>query len=78
MTDSSAIADAFNDHFATIGSKLADKIGPSLDANLSFRDYLPATDSVFSFDPVCHNKVLKLMLKLSDKRARELDGISGK
>ena len=28
VTDSSVIADAFNDHFTTIGSKLADIIGP--------------------------------------------------
>ena len=77
VTDSSEIDDAFNDHFATTGSKLADKIGLSSDGNLSFCDYLPAADSVFSSDPVYHKRVLELMLELSDKKVTGLDGVSG-
>lgn len=78
VTDSSLIADAFNNHFATIGSKLADTIGSCTDANLTYRDYLPISDCVFNFEPVSPNRVLKLILKLSNKKATGLDGISGK
>ena len=79
ITDSANIAEAFNEHFSSIGSKL---IGAIVSNNVSpaksFIEYLPTTNSVFSIKPTYPQQVLELMLKLSNKKATGLDGISSK
>ena len=75
LTDSAAMAEAFNEHFSTIGCKLTDAIGSANSAE-SFLEYLPTANSVFSIEPTSSAKVLELMLKLSKKKAIGLDGIS--
>ena len=68
-------AQAFNEHFSTIGCKLTDAIG-SANSTKSFLEYLPTANSVFSIEPTSSAKVLELMLKLSKNKAIGLDGIS--
>ena len=66
LTNSIDFAEAFNEHFSTIGYKLASKIDSS-NAQKSFYEYLPTlTNSVFGIEPTCSARVLKLMLKVSD------------
>ena len=69
------MAEAFNEHFSTIGCKLTDAIG-SINSAESFLEYLPTANSVFSIEPTSSAKVLELMFKLSKKKAIGLDGIS--
>ena len=75
LTNSTAMAEAFNEYFSTIGCKLTDAIGSANSAE-SFLEYLPIANSVFSIEPTSSAKVLELMLKLSKKKAIGLDGIS--
>ena len=69
------MAEAFNEHFSTIGCQLTDAIG-SVNSAESFLEYLPTTNSIFSIELTSSAKVLELMLKLSKKKAIGLDGIS--
>ena len=79
ITDSANIAEAFNEHFSTIGSKLIDAIVlNNVSPAKSFVEYLPTTNSVFSIKTTYPQQVLELMLKLSNKKATGLDGISSK
>ena len=75
LTNSAAMAEAFNEHFSTIGCKLTDAIGSANSAE-SFLEYFPTANSVFSIEPTSSAKVLELMLKLSKQKAIGLDGIS--
>ena len=47
LTNSAAMAEAFNEHFSTIGSKLTDATGSSNSVE-SFLEYLPTANSVFT------------------------------
>ena len=47
LTNSAAMAEAFNKHFSTIGCKLTDVIGSANSAE-TFLEYLPTANSVFS------------------------------
>ena len=79
ITDSANIAEAFNEHFSTIGSKLIDAIvSNNVSPAKSFVEYLPTTNSVFSIETAYPQQVLELMLKLSNKKATGLDGVSSK
>lgn len=75
LTSSIDIAEAFNEHFSTVGKKLASKIESS-NVKKSFHEYLPTTNTVFGIEPTCPARVLKLLLKLSDKKPTGLNGIS--
>ena len=69
ITDSANIAEAFNEHFSIIGSKLIDAIvSNDVSPAKSFIEYLPTINSVFSIKPTYPQQVLKLMLKLSIKK----------
>ena len=66
LSDGADIAASFNEHFSTIGSKLADSIS-SNNANLTFLNYLSSRNSIFSLEPTSTAKVLKLLLKLPNQ-----------
>ena len=57
------MAEAFNEHFSTIGCKLTDAIAlGSANSAESLLKYLPTAKSVFSIEPTSSAKVLELML----------------
>ena len=57
ITDSANIAEAFNEHFSTIGSKLIVDVSPAK----SFLEYLPTTNSVVSIKPTHHQNLRKFL-----------------
>ena len=76
VTNPSELSDKFNNHFATIGSKLASKIDSS-DTDSHLR-YLTGTDKRFELRPTSTTKVFSLLNKLNKSKATELDKISGR
>ena len=76
VTNPSELSDKFNNHFATIGSKLAGKIDFS-DTDSHLR-YLTGTDKRFELRPTSTTKVFSLLNKLNKSRATGLDKISGR
>ena len=72
ITNSNVLAaDEFNNHFATIGPKLASEI-PS-QCNNSHLEYLTNTNERFQFRPTTTNQVLSLLNKLNKSKATGLD-----
>ena len=76
ITNPTELSDEFNNHFATIGPKLAKDI-PFSDSN-SYRNYLTNTDKRFQFRPTTINQVLSLLNKLNKSKAVDLDKISAR
>ena len=76
ITNSNVLADEFNNHFATIGPKLASEI-PS-QCNNSHLEYLTNTNERFQFRPTTTNQVLSLLNKLNKSKATGLDKISAR
>ena len=76
ITNSNVLADEFNNHFATIGPKLASEI-PS-QCNNSHLEYLTSTNERFQFRPITTNQVLSLLNKLNKSKATGLDKISAR
>ena len=56
------LSNEFNNHFATIGPKLAKKVNSS--NTHSFLDHLTSTDKQFKLCPTTANKVFSLLNKL--------------
>ena len=79
ITQSGELSEAFNDHFATIGSKLADKI-PCNNNTWSYLDYLTPRDNDVNFhmETVSSTKVFSLLSKLCKSKATGLDQISAR
>jgi hypothetical protein len=63
------IANAFNDHYTTIGSKLAKKFDPTSD----YEKYLPENAAAFDLEPVRPEEVEKLIRTLKAKRSHGHD-----
>ena len=76
ITNSNVLADEFNNHFATIGPKLASEI-PS-QCNNSHLEYLTSTNERFQFRPTTTNQVLSLLNKLNKSKATGVDKISAR
>lgn len=76
ITNPTEMSDEFNNHFSTIGPKLASKI--PLSDNNSHLHYLTGTDKRFQFRPTNTNQILTLLNKLSKSKATGLDKISAR
>lgn len=72
------MANVFNEHFSTVGPKLATQIPSAANGNKSCLEYLNVTEQRFSFTPTNRSQVLPLFNKLSKSKATGLDKISAR
>ena len=74
------LANAFNEHFSTIGPKLANEIPSAASGDKSCLEYLNIIDQRFCFTPENSSQVFSQMnkIKLSKSKATGLDEISAK
>ena len=79
ITDPDELSNEFNEHFVTIGSKLADTIVHN-DNTRSYMKYLNPLDSGLNFQikTITSSKVLTILSKLSKSKATGLDKISAR
>ena len=77
VTNSHELSNAFNDHFSTIGTKLANEEPLVIDGS-SYADYIVSSDNKFIFSPISSSNVFTLLNKLSKSKATGLDNISAK
>ena len=77
VTNSHELSNAFNDHFSTIGTKLANEV-PLVTDGSSYADYIVSSDNKFIFSPISSSNVFSLLNKLSKSKATGLDNISAK
>ena len=78
INKSTALANAFNEHFSTVGPKLANQIPSAANGDKSCLEYLNITDQRFCFTPTNTSQVLLLLNKLSKSKATGLDYISAR
>ena len=79
ITNPSDLSNLFNEHFSTIGPKLANEIpSPSNNSNATFTEYLINTDKRFQFTLRNNAQVLLLLNKLCKSKATGLDKISAR
>ena len=76
VTNPTELAEEFNHHFTTIGTKLASEIPES--ASTSYHNYLTGTNKRFEFHPTTPNHVLSLLNTLDKSKAAGLDDISAR
>ena len=77
--DSHELSNAFNDHFSSIGLKLANNIHANEADNSSHLDYLAETGHfTFELKPTSVPKVLLLLSRLCKSKSTGLDKISAK
>ena len=77
ITNSTALSNAFNDHFSTIGSKLASEI--PFNNGSSFQEYISGLSERFQLVSTDSNQVLSLFNKtLNKSKGAGLDGISSR
>ena len=76
ITNPTMLSNEFNNHFATIGSKLASNISTSDIDN--YLRYLTNTDKQFQLCPTTIDKVFSLRNKLNKSKATGLDMISAR
>ena len=72
------LANAFNEHFSTIGLKLANEIPSEANGDKSCLEYLNITDQRFCFTPTNSSQVFSLLNKLSKSKASGLDKITAR
>ena len=72
------MANAFNEHFSTVGPKLANQIPSAANGDKSCLEYLNITDQRFCFTPTNSSQVLLLLNKLSKSKATGLDKVSAR
>ena len=75
VTNATAIANAFNLHFTSIGEKLASEID---NTNIDPTSYIKPTNTVFSFTEIQTSDVAHLLRTINSNKATGLDGIPGK
>ena len=78
ITNPTDLSDTFNEHFSTIGPKLANEIPSAANSNNRCLDYLNFTDQRFYFDQINCNEVFLLLNKLSQSKSTGLDKISAR
>ena len=76
ITNPTVLSNEFNNHFATIGSKLAGNINTSDSDN--YLRYHTNIDKQFQLCPTTRNKVLSLLNRLNKSKATGLDMISAR
>ena len=72
------LANAFNEHFSTIGPKLANEIPSEANGDKSCLEYLNITDQRLCFTPTNSSQAFSLLNKLSKSKATGLDKISAR
>ena len=75
VTNASAIADAFNSDFTSIGERLASNIDS---LNTDPTSYIKSTNTVFSFNRIETHNVARLLETINSNKATGLDGIPGR
>ena len=75
-SESSDLSNAFNDHFSSIGPKLANNIPLSNNNNHCHREYVKGTNNRFEFHPTDSGQVLKLLNKLNKSKGAGLGKLS--
>ena len=78
VSESSDLSNAFNDHFSSIGSKLANDIPLSNDNDHCHREYVKGINNRFEFHPTDSRQVLKLLNKLNKSKGAGLDKLSSR
>ena len=79
LTDSTEIANCFNEYFANIWRKLSEKIDPPINTNDNYQSYLTeSTNAQFKFNYVSEKEVLKIIDSLKNKASYGTDEISNK
>ena len=79
ISNSSELSNAFNDHFSTIGPRLANEIPPNDNNNdLSYINNINVNHSKFSFSSTSSSTVFSHLNKLCTSKATVLDNISAK
>ena len=73
----SDLSNAFNEHFSTIGPKLAREI-PVSNSHTSYTDYLINTDKRFQFTQTNNDQVFSVLTKLCKSKATGFDQISAR
>ena len=76
ITNSAALSNTFNDHFSTIGSKLASEI--PFNNGSSFQEHISGLCERFQLVSTDSNQVLCLFKKLNKPKGAGLDGISSR
>ena len=76
VTNPVELAEEFNHHFATIGTKLASEISES--ASTSYHNYLTGTNKRFEFRPTTPHHIFALLNTLDKSNAFGLDDISAR
>ena len=77
VTNSHELSNAFNDHFSTTGTKVANEVSLVTDGS-SYADYIVSSNNKFFFSPISSSNVFSLLNKLSKSKATALDNISPK
>ena len=79
ISNSSELSNAFNEHFSTIGSRLANELPPNDNNNdLSYINNINVNHNKFSFSSTSSSIVFLQLNKLCRSKATGLDGISAK
>ena len=78
ISNSSELSNAFNDHFSTIGSRLADEIPLTASNDSSYINNIDVNNNKFSFSSTSSRIVFSHLNKLCRSKATGLDNISAK
>ena len=76
INETTDLANAFNEHFSTIGPKVANEIPSAANGDKSCLEYLNITDQRFCFTPTNSSQVFSLLNKLNKSKVTGLDKIS--
>ena len=76
-TNSHELSNVFNDHFSTIGTKLANEVPLVIDGS-SYAVRIVSSNNKFIFSPISSSNLFSLLNKLSKSKATRLNNISGK
>jgi hypothetical protein len=77
ISNPSDLSNAFNEHFSTIGPKLASDI-PVSSSHTSYTDYLINNDKRFQFKQTNNDQVFSVLSKLCKSKVTGLDQISAR
>ena len=78
ISNSSELSNASNDHFSTIGPRLANEIPPTANNNSSYINNINVNNNKFSFSSTNCSIVFSHLNKLCRSKAKGLDNISAK
>ena len=78
ISNSSELSNAFNDHFSTVGPRLANEIPPVANNNSSYTNNINVNNNKFSFSLINCSIVFLHLNKLSRSRATGPDNIFAK